>query len=367
MSTFRAIPVALGASVALAMLAGCAGGNSPVALSPSASGAGGQSVQRHVASTGINNSLLPPNVARISNTPTATASFMDPDAAGKPLIFVSDAADGVIDIYAQAGKNQKRAGQITGLKEPQGITTDKNRDLYVANTNASNVLVYAPPYTGKPILTITDAGEYPADVAVSRTGVVAVTNICNAPTCLLSTGNVAIYAKGATKSCANVSDNAFNFAQVMFAAYNNGGDLYIDGLNSGYQTSFGLVTGGCNATSITYINYVYTVSFPGGIQIDKAGRIAFADPYRQQVATFDPPVSDTFGQPVTTTPLTGAISPLGFALLASGTDLYVADPGGAGLAEEYPYTAGGSAINTIAAGGQPIGVAVTPPLTKENN
>jgi hypothetical protein len=292
---------------------------------------------------------------------------MDPEAAGKSLIFVSDAANGVINIYAQAGKNQKSVGQITGLTEPQGITTDEKGDLYVANTNSSNVLVYAPPYTGKPELTITDTREFPAAVAVSRTGVVAVTNICNAPTCLLSTGNVAIYAKGATKSCATVSDNAFNFARVMFAAFDKRGDLYIDGLNGGYQTSFGLVSGGCGATSITSITPVYTVGFPGGIQIDKAGRIAFADPSRQQVATFDPPVNDTFGAPVTTTPLTGAISPLGFALLASGKALYVADSGGPGLAEEYQYTAGGSAINTIAVGGQPIGVAVTPPLMKENN
>jgi hypothetical protein len=367
MSIFRAIPVAFGATAALAMLAGCAGGNSTAALSPSAPAAGGQSVQRQLASAAPNNSLLPPSVTRRSNKPVTTATFIDADAAGKSLIFVADAADGVIDIYAQAGKNQKSVGQITGLTEPQGITTDKKGDLYVANTNSSNVLVYAPPYTGKPELTITDAREFPADVAVSSTGVVAVTNICNAPSCLVSTGNVAIYAKGATKSCATVSDPVFNFAQVMFAAYDKSGGLYIDGLNSGYQTSFGLVTGGCAATGITDLSAVYTVGFPGGIQIDMAGRIAFADPVRQQIATFDPPVNDAFGAPVTTTPLTGASSPLGFALLASGTDLYVADAGGSGLAEEYQYTAGGSAINTIAAGGQPIGVAVTPPLTKESN
>ena len=367
MSISRAIPVALGASVALAMLAGCAGGNSTAALSPSAPAVGGQSVQRQIAPAARSNSVLPPNVARISHSPVATASFMDPDAAGKPLIFVSDAADGVVDIYNQAGKNQKSVGQITGLKEPQGITTDKQGDLYVADTNSSEVLVYAPPYTGKPMLTITDTREFPADVAVSSAGVVAVTNICSAPACQLSTGSVAIYAKGATKKCATVSDSAFNFAQVMFAAFDKRGDLYIDGLNSGYQTSFGLVIGGCEATNITSITPVYTVGFPGGIQIDKAGRIGFADPVRQQIATFDPPVNDTFGAPASTTPLTGAISPLGFALLASGTSLYVADSGGSGLAEEYRYTAGGSPINTIAAGGQPIGVAVTPSLTKENN
>ena len=220
---------------------------------------------------------------------------MDPAAAGKPLIFVSDAANGVIDIYPQAGKNQKMVGQITGLTQPQGITTDKNGDLYVANTNSSDVLVYAPPYTGAPKMTISDAHEFPADVAVSSAGVVAITNICDAPKCRLNTGNVVLYAKGSTKSCATVSYSAFNFTRVMFAEFDSTGVLYIDGMNSGYQTSFGLVTGGCNATSITNLNYVYTVSFPGGIQIDKAGNIAFCDQVNQVVDTFAPPVNGAFG------------------------------------------------------------------------
>src|SRR5580700_3137730 len=164
-------------------------------------------------------------------------------------------------------------GQITGLTQPQGITTDKNGDLYVANTNSSNVLVYAPPYTGAPKMTINDPHEFPADVAVSSGGIVAVTNLCNAPRCGLDTGNVKIYAKGSTKSCATVSDSTFNFTRVMFAEFDKNGALYIDGMNGGYQSSFGLVTGDCHATSITNIVPIYTVAFPGGIQIDKAGNI----------------------------------------------------------------------------------------------
>ena len=357
MAIFRIICAALGASATLAMLAGCSGGSSPAAFSP-----GGP-----VASTGrTDNSLLAPTIARLSHAPVATASFMDPRAVGKSLIFVSDAADGVINIYPQAGKNQKMVGQITGLTQPQGITTDKKGDLYVANTNSSNVLVYAPPYTGAPKMTISDAHEFPADVAVSSSGVVAITNLCNAPKCQVDTGNVVLYAKGSTKSCATVSDSAFNFTRVMFAEFDKSGALYIDGMNGGYQTSFGLVTGGCQATSITNLAYIYTVSFPGGIQIDKAGDIAFCDPIGLQVDTFAPPVDDAFGLPVSTTPLTGSIAPLGIAILSSGTNLYAADSGGSGLAEEYKYTAGGAAENTIAAGGQPIGIAVTPPLSKEN-
>ena len=368
MAIFRIIRAALGASATVAMLAGCSGGSSPAAFSPAGPRVGGQSAQRQIASAGRgDNSLLAPTIARISHKPVATASFMDRRAAGKPLIFVSDPADGVIDIYPQAGKNQKMVGQITGLKQPQGITTDKNGDLYVANTNSSNVLVYAPPYTGAPKMTIRDTGEFPADVAVSNAGVVAITNICNAPKCRLNTGNVQLYAKGSTKICATVSDSAFNFTRVMFAEFDSKGVLYIDGMNGGYQTSFGLVTGGCNATSLTNLDYVYTVSFPGGIQIDKAGNIAFCDPINQVVDTFAPPVDNAFGSALLTTPLTGSISPLGIAILASGTNLYAADAGGSGVAEEYKYTAGGAAEDTISVGGQPVGIAVTPPLLKENN
>ncbi len=356
MAIFRIIQAVLGASAMLAMLAGCSGGSSPGAFSP-----GGPSIGR------ADNSLLAPSVARISHKPVATASFMDSRTAGKSLIFVSDAANGVIDIYPQSGKNQKMVGQITGLTQPQGITTDSKGNLYVANTNSSNVLVYAPPYTGAPKMTISDTHEFPADVAVSSAGVVAVTNICNAPKCRLDTGNVVLYAKGSTKGCATVSDSAFNFTRVMFAEFDSNGALYIDGLNGGYQTSFGLVTGGCSATSITNLDSVYTVSFPGGIQIDKAGNIAFCDQVNQVVDTFAPPVSNAFGSPVSTTPLTGSLLPLGIAILAAGTNLYAADPGGSGLAEEYKYTAGGTAENTLAVGGQPIGIAVTPPLSKENN
>ena len=368
MVMFRMIRAALCASATLALLAGCSGGNSSAVFSPAGPGVGVRSVQRQIASTGrADNSLLPPAIARISHEPIATASYIDPRAIGTSLIFVSDAANGVVDIYPLAGKNQKMVGQITGLTQPQGLTTDKNGNLYVANTNSSNVLVYAPPYTGAPKRTISDPNEFPADVAVSSTGIVAVTNICNAPHCRLNTGNVNIYAKGSTKSCATVSDSTFNFTSVMFAEFDKNGALYIDGLNGGYQTSFGLVTGGCHATGITNLSYIYTVAFPGGIQIDSAGRIAFCDPYRFQVATFDPPVGGGFGNPVSTTPLTGSTLAMGIAILASGVDLYAADAGGPGLAEKYKYPAGGAAINTIAVGGQPIGITVTQPLSKENN
>jgi DNA-binding beta-propeller fold protein YncE len=77
-------------------------------------------------------------------------------------------------------------------------------------------------------------------------------------------------------------------------------------------------------------------------------------------------VGGAFGSPTSVTPITGSTFPIGIALLATGANLYVADSGGSGVANEFKYTAGGSAENSIAVGGQPIGIAVTP-LSKDKN
>jgi hypothetical protein len=291
---------------------------------------------------------------------------MDQNALARALIFVSDAPDGVVDIYPQAGNGQKMVGQITGLNQPQGLTLDAQRDLYVANTNSSNVLVYAPPYTKSPKLTLNDAHEFPADVAVSSTGVVAVTNICSAPRCRADTGSVSFYAKGSTKACVTVSDDTrgvFDLVRVNFAGFDSSGNLYIDGNDPYNEASFGFIQGGCKATTISHIlpSPTFSFFFPGTIQVNKAGDISIVDLVELAIGTFAPPANGQFAPPISITPLTGSTQPVSFALLASGNDLYTADSGGSGTSKEYAYTAGGAVENTIAVGGQPIGVAVSPP------
>jgi hypothetical protein len=356
----RTVQFALGAAVTLAMFAGCSSGGSQINSAPlgQVAGASGQSTARLLSQgDAIDNTVLPSGTALVSRAPIMTASFMNEDASSKPLIFVSDVADGVVNIYPQGGKSQKQVGQITGLKEPQGIATDAQGNLYVANTNASNILVFAPPYTKGPSFTIPDAGEYPADVAISSAGVVAVTNICNAPHCVVDSGNVTFYAKGSTKRCATVSDET-NFSRPTFAGFDKTGNLYIDAVEAPIQND-GLIAGGCKAQSIQFITGPYTVGFPGSVQVDKAGRIAITDPVRDQIETFDPPVNGNLGNPVTVTPLNGLNSAISSALLASGKSAYVADTQSA-AAYEFAYTPGGAPKNTIAVGGQPVGVAVTP-------
>jgi hypothetical protein len=350
------------------MLAGCSAGTSAVSPAPlgQSSGASAQAGQRQSEiAFRTDNSLLPPGVTRIWRPSITGPGFMDPNASAHALIFVSDTPDGVIDIYPQAGKSQKLAGQITGLSQPQGLSVDAARNLYVANTNGSNVLVYAPPYNKSPSLTLDDSGQFPADVAVSAAGVVAVTNICSAPHCRADTASVSFYAKGSTTACATVSDDTigvFNLVRVNFAGFDASGNLYIDGNDPYNEASFGIVQGGCQATSIVHIlpSPTFSFFFPGTVQVNQAGQIAIVDLAQEAIATFAPPVNGGFGNPVSVTTLTGSSHAVSFALLASGNDLYTADSGGSGSSSEYAYPAGGAAAKTIAVGGQPVGVAVSP-------
>ena len=105
------------------------------------------------------NDILTRNDSSVSRRPVTAPSFMSRDAVGKPLIFFSDYKNMVLDIYTQARPN-KMVGQITGFGNtyPGGLATDTARNLYV--TNGENVVVYAPPYTGPPTLTLSDNGYF---------------------------------------------------------------------------------------------------------------------------------------------------------------------------------------------------------------
>lgn len=84
-------------------------------------------------------------------------------------------------------------GQITGLSAPLGLAIDVADNLYVGNQDSPTVPVYAPPYTGAPILTPNTTGYLPQGVAVSAKGVVAVMNFCNSSSCELY--DVSFYAR----------------------------------------------------------------------------------------------------------------------------------------------------------------------------
>jgi hypothetical protein len=356
---------ALTSCVALIVLAGCSGGGSQVSPLPlgQTSGDASQSTQRQATQNARSNGFLTANGAVSSGHQATTPSFFSPGAKTKPLIFVSDPQNNVVDIYLQADKGQKMVGQITGLTTPGGLATDVARNLYVLNGGSpSNVLVYAPPYTASPTLTLSDNGYLPQGVAVSPQGVVGVANTCAAPSCNLGTGNVTFYAQNSAMPCATVA--ATNLAQVFFDAFDDKGNLYITAFDPSFNTVVGEVKGGCNAKSITLLKTGNTINFPNAIQVDKADRIAILNAGGSTYDVLDiykAPISGSLGNPVSVVQLVTPAYPVEFAFSASNADVYTAEQGSGGLANTYDFPGGGTAEHTIIMGGSPYGLAVTPP------
>ena len=343
MRTSISLRRALNTSVVLTLLAGCSGGSPLVA----------PTVHQ------IPNNMMSRQQLVASERPIRTPNFFRHDAKGKPLVFVSDESGNVVDIYLQSRKN-KMVGQVTGLSFPQGIATDTRRDLYIANSNTSNVLIYAPPYTGSPKLILDDAGYYPQDVAISKKGLVAVVNItCTTSSCSLNSGSIVFYPANSTKPCLTLA--APNLLLPESGAFDEKGNLYVASLS---QYPIAEVKGGCNSKKITTLTTANNLKAVYSIQIDKADQIVVLDSGADTVYAYNPPHKGALGSPVSTTPLTTSGSfPYALAFLASGTDFYATQlPGSNGFANEYDFPAGGTPEKSITVGGGPIGIAVTPPL-----
>jgi hypothetical protein len=358
-------------SVTFAMLAGCSGGSSQ--LSPTTvgqnTGAAIQSAYQPWFQDGRLNAILAPRRSGVTRQMVKTPSVFSPDAKRKPLIFVSDYNGNVVNIYLQERKH-KMVGQITGLNGPGGLAIDAASNLYVINQNNSTVAVYAPPYTGAPKQVLDDSGYFPNGVAVSHEGVVGVANDCKAPSCPVSSATITFYIKNATTSCANVSVPAA-FHYLFVDAFDEKGNLYFAGSYSpgtGQNVAqIGEVKGGCHATKAFQLTTGNSIHVAEGLQVDKAGRIAFlgqSAPSENIIYTYNPPKKRSLGNPFSTTPLTNYVYILAeFKFNASGTAFYTAESQSGGAdAFEYAYPAGGNPEVTFPVSGYPAGVAVTPPL-----
>lgn len=340
---------AIAGAGALMVLAGCSGSGS---LSPTSSRSGaGASVASSLrgASTRI------PSVARLGVPPRRSGSvapkaFVDAAAVaatGGNQIIVSDFNNSAIDVYGAGGK---RNATITSVLNPQGLATDPSGTLYVANTGASDILLFPKPYKNVGA-TLADPKYYPVDVAVDANGNVAATNIIAVSG---SAGNVVFYAKGATTPCATVSDA--KWANVYFAAFDKTGNLYVDGRDVNGSTLIGVIAGGCKATSIATLSTVNAIGFPGGIAVLASGNIAIDDQTAGNISTYAPPSGGSLGSPVATTTLAGARDVVTFKMKAFDRNIWASDAA-ASLTSKFAYPGGGSAIKSVAGGS---GVAVNP-------
>jgi DNA-binding beta-propeller fold protein YncE len=170
-----------------------------------------------VAGCGGGSLATPPSPA-LQGAQAAIPLSGDVETANKPLVYVSDAQADVVNIYPLNGHNQQRIGQITGLRDPLGMTVDEAGNLYVAD--GYDIRVYSPGKSPSLKLTLTEGGIGPHDVAVSpKNGDVAV---ANEGTFSGGGGGVSFYRRGATSAYKTVTSP--DFPNLLYDAFDDAGD-----------------------------------------------------------------------------------------------------------------------------------------------
>jgi hypothetical protein len=138
----------------------------------------------------------PPISAPGATTQTSTVathadrgkSWMLPEAKSEDLLYISDAGNNTVTAYTYP--RGRLVGTLGGFDFPYGQCVDKLGDVFIANTNASNIVEYRHG-SSSPVATIGDAGEHPAGCSVNPlNGDLAVNNtytVSNGP------GSVSLY------------------------------------------------------------------------------------------------------------------------------------------------------------------------------
>ncbi len=281
-------------------------------------------------------------------------------APGVTHVFIADSVGNVVTIY----KKNEKIRQLTGFDESQLLATDAAGNLFVANSAADSVEVFAPPYRNKPTFTISAPDESPAGVAVAKDGTVALIG-CHLQGSQCHGAVVNFFANARAQSpCATVRGTVELWA-IFSGAFDAQGTLYVAGLNEIYtRAHLGAVSGECSATKMIRLQPTTKLHFAAGVAVDPSGNIATidaGDPSRGAVLdVFSPPSPGSRTLKLLSQnalAATGVVS--SFALTKDGTALYTAEPRDS---LEYAYPGGGNPLGELNPPRADAieGVAVTP-------
>ena len=195
----------------------------------------------------------------------AGGGWISPQGKKGNILYGSSYDGGFINLYSSKGNDQQVEGQLTSdLVSPQGMVVDHKHQLWVANTNASNIVAFKRGAT-TPFTTLDDSSYYPVTVAVASDGTVYAANVVSLQG---PPGNVAVYAKGSTTPTATLTYSGFFL--VLGLGVDASNNLYVS-----YQPMSGppgvvvFPAGSQTAQPLNLLN-----ASDGDITFDNAGNLA---------------------------------------------------------------------------------------------
>jgi hypothetical protein len=238
-----------------AFSAGCSG-SQPLTLAPTSVTATAHSgISRLAAHDGLD--------AFIGAAPRGTLhpdrhkSWISPDAKNeRRLLFASDSGLDEIDIYSLPSMTLK--GQLTGLSEPQGMCSDTGGNVYVADTNATEVDKYS--HAGSLLARYPDNYGLPVGCAIDpATGNLAVTDLVNDSS---GPGQVLVYSNPLSQPLVLSNPNQYFY---YFAGYGPDSSLWV----SGQDASGSYMLSRCGVSACKTINLSGgRLYFPGAVDWD---------------------------------------------------------------------------------------------------
>jgi hypothetical protein len=324
MKSFDFSRCALSSCVAVAMLTGCGGLPQPIA----APGA------------------MPPGPASAMHA-VHSKSWMARDTATSALLYISDF--GTNDVYVYSYPQLRLKGKLTGFNEVAGECVNRAGDVFITNDRYINIYVFA--HGGKaPIRTLSDPGYEPAGCSVDRiSGNLAVANFMRVGSSF-GGGDVAIYKDGKGNPEAHYSDS--DIAEVYSCAYDNAGNLFVDGVDYGSDFQFAELPSG--GTSFRNITLDQTIQIPGGVQWD-GQHVAVEDQVTTVIYQFS--INGSNGTKVGETLLSGASGVDQFWIERRNVIAPEYDAGEVGI---WNYPAGGVTKAKISGLKEPKGATISP-------
>ena len=270
------------------------------------------------------------------------------------IVYVADKNNSVINIYSEKFAGQGPCGQIASglLNAPEEIYVKASaHDLYVANSNGYDVLVFHRGQT-TPYNTYTDpTGQVPQDVTVTKDGTVVASN--SVKLSQQRGGSLSTWIGGPNGGTfvGNFPMPIRDLQGLSVTARPNGEIYFTDDINNNdrlWKTS--CPQGACGTQTRIFVNFS---GVPGGMQFDASGDLLVVCQSAHELCIFELPNPKR-----STIPLPGL--PQAMALNAAGDRLYVTDLIN-NDANEISYPSG-VVIGTVPnnPGGYPAGIAIDP-------
>jgi DNA-binding beta-propeller fold protein YncE len=275
--------------------------------------------------------------------------WLSPEArGGRDLLYISDGNNNIVYVYQKDALSHGPIGEITyGVDGPCGLAVDLRNDLYVANGNAPNIMVFKPGQT-QPFRTYTNGLKAPCGIAVSpHTGRLYVAN---------GAYTVVEYPKGSLNPDRTISFQGLEGHTPIGLALDQHDNVFVTALGYPTARAYEIPAGSATPEDLG-ISGMYVMV---GIAVDDKDDVSIVDQGPEDIRIF-PPGSDTPKKIITQ----GLIQPEFIAFGRSERRLYVPDAGvyhynGGLWVYSYPH---GKLLAQIHLPGYPtpLAVVVTPP------